>query len=78
MLTRFIMSAIADADYDRPSGRCGVCGHQTYMQKGSMVYDVCPWCAVMRILIPLRLPIEVIRDMFERTEAKHKRELRLK
>ncbi|MBO5814739.1 MAG: hypothetical protein J6R30_01335 [Bacteroidales bacterium] len=77
MLLKIILSAISAADYSRPSGRCGKCGHQTYMQKGSMVYDVCPWCAVMRILIPLSLPVEVIRNMFSKVEKREKEKVRL-
>jgi len=77
MLIRFITSAISSADYSRPSGRCGKCGHQTYMQKGSMTYDVCPWCTVMRILLPLRLPLEVIQEMFGKVENKQKSKMRV-
>lgn len=52
-------------DVDRPTGRCGVCGHKTYMVEGSMSEDVCVYCKIMRILLPLRLPAEVIMRLFE-------------
>lgn len=77
MLIRIISSAISSADYDRPSGKCGKCGHQTYMQKGSMTNDICPWCAVMRVLIPLTIPIEVIQKLFRRVETREKEKVKI-
>lgn len=59
-----ILSEISDIDFERPTGICSHCGHKTYMIKGSMTEDVCPWCKIMRLLVPLRLPIEVIEEYF--------------
>ena len=58
-----LLKEVWDVDIDRPTGRCGVCGHKTYMLVGSMTEDVCIHCKIMRILIPLRLPEEVIKVM---------------
>lgn len=68
-------------DVDRPTGRCGVCGHKTYMVEGSMSEDVCVYCKIMRILLPLRLPAEVIMRLFgwvdEKINSKNKLKKRL-
>lgn len=68
-------------DVDRPTGRCGVCGHKTYMVEGSMSEDVCVYCKIMRILLPLRLPAEVIMILFgwvnEKINSKNKLKKRL-
>ena len=58
------MNEVCNVDIDRPTRRCGVCGHKTYMIEGSMTEDVCIHCQIMRILIPLRLTEEVIKALF--------------
>lgn len=59
-----LLKEVCNVDTDRPTGRCGVCGHKTYMIEGSMTENVCIHCKIMRILIPLRLPEEVIKALF--------------
>lgn len=59
-----LLKEVCNVDVDRPTGRCCVCGHKTYMLEGSMTEDVCIHCKIMRILIPLRLPEEVIKALF--------------
>lgn len=55
-----ILGDLSDIDFERPTGRCGVCGHKTYMIKGSMTEDVCVYCKIQRMLIPLLLPDEFL------------------
>lgn len=68
MLSRFrfleLMRRMRQIDFNRPGNECFSCGHRTYMLKGSMTEDVCPWCALVRILEPLLLPIEVLEEIF--------------
>lgn len=59
-----LLKEVCNVDIDRPTGRCGVCGHKTYMIEGSMTEDVCIHCKIMRILIPLYLSKEVIKALF--------------
>lgn len=59
-----LLKEVCNVDIDRPTGRCGVCGHKTYMIEGSMTEDVCIHCKIMRILIPLCLSKEVIKALF--------------
>lgn len=76
-----LLKEVCNVDVDRPTGRCGVCGHKTYMVEGSMSEDVCVYCKIMRILIPLRLPAEVIMRLFgwvdEKINSKNKLKKRL-
>ena len=76
-----LLKEVCNVDVDRPTGRCGVCGHKTYMVEGSMSEDVCVYCKIMRILLPLRLPAEVIRRLFgwvdEKINSKNKLKKRL-
>ena len=58
-----LLKEVCNVDIDRPTGRCGVCGHKTYMLEGSMTEDVCIHCKIMRILIPLRLPWNQQRNL---------------
>lgn len=39
-----------NADLDRPAGKCGVCGHNTYMIKESVTETVCVWCSIVALL----------------------------
>lgn len=76
-----LLKEVCNVDVDRPTGRCGVCGHKTYMVEGSMSEDVCVYCKIMRILLPLRLPAEVIMRLFgwvdEKINSKNKLKKRL-
>ena len=40
-LKNMLLEELYDVDLSRPTGRCGVCGHKTYMLAGSMFEDVC-------------------------------------
>ncbi len=71
-ITNKILSHITDVDFERPSGRCDICGHRTYMVKGSITEDVCPWCKIMRLLLVLKLPTDSINDITSSIEQKHK------
>lgn len=77
-LKNMLLEELYDVDLSRPTGRCGVCGHKTYMLAGSMFEDVCIHCKIMRILIPLRVPIEVINDLIVRVENHDKLENKVK
>lgn len=46
-----VLAELSYVDFERPTGRCSVCGHKTYMVKGSMTEDVCVYCKIQRILI---------------------------
>lgn len=74
-LTNKILSHITDVDFDRPSERCDICGHRTYMVKSSITEDVCPWCKIMRILQVLTLPADAIKSIISSIEEKHKIQL---
>lgn len=67
-----ITSHISDIDFSAPTGRCSICGHTTYLIKGSMSEDICPWCKVVRLLILLRIPLESATDLLSSIEEKHK------
>lgn len=67
-----VSSHISDVDFSSPTGRCSICGHKTYLIKGSVSEDVCPWCKVMRLLILLSIPIESMTDFVSIIERKHK------
>ena len=73
-----LLKEVCNVDVDRPTGRCG---HKTYMVEGSMSEDVCVYCKIMRILLPLRLPAEVIMRLFgwvnEKINSKNKLKKRL-
>jgi|UPI000496622D hypothetical protein len=71
-ITYKVLSHITDIDFERPSGKCGVCGHRTYMIKGSITEDVCPWCKLMRLLLVMKLPIDEINKITTSIEQKHK------
>lgn len=76
-----LLKEVCNVDIDRPTGRCGVCGDKTYMIAGSMTEDVCIHCKIMRILIPLRLPEQVVKTLFgwvdERLNNKDKLKMNL-
>ncbi len=65
-----LLKEVYNVDVDRLTGRCGVCGHKTYMIDGSMTEDVCIHYKIMRILIPLRLPEEVLKVLYDWLEEK--------
>jgi len=67
-----ITSHISDVDFSSPTGRCSICGHRTYLIKGSISEDICPWCKVVRLLILLRIPLESATDLLSSIEEKHK------
>ncbi len=73
-----LLKEVYNVDVDRPTGRCAVCGHKTYMIDGSMTEDVCIHCKIMRILIPLRLPEEVLKVLYDWLEEKLDRKDKLK
>ncbi|MBE6336607.1 MAG: hypothetical protein E7066_08050 [Lentimicrobiaceae bacterium] len=65
-----IFTYLSDIDFDKPTGKCDICGHRTYLIKGTVNQDVCPWCKIMRLLVVLRLPKEVIDSFFRKVENK--------
>lgn len=72
------MGAISNVDFNRPIGKCGKCGHQTYMIQGSDIEEVCPWCRIMRLLVPLRLPVDVIEALFGKITNRHPNSTKLR
>lgn len=76
MLWQFIIKKalgnLTDIDFDRPSSKCGRCGHQAYFMNGEIDVDVCPWCKIMRILIALRLPEEYFNVVISGIEDRKK------
>lgn len=43
-------------DYSQRTGKCGKCGSKTYLLKGTMTKDCCPYCGIIR---ELNAPITV-------------------
>lgn len=67
-----VLGNLTDIDFNRPSTKCGVCGHQTYFIKGEIEADVCPWCKIMRILIALRIPEDSFNEIISGIECRKK------
>ncbi len=67
-----VLSHITYVDFERLSGRCDICKHRTYMIKGSITEDVCPWCKIMRLLVVLRLPTDKVNDITSTIEQNTK------
>lgn len=65
-----LLEEIGNVDVNRPTGRCNICGHETYMISGSITEDVCVHCKIMRKLVPLKLPVEIIRMLFDWVDEK--------
>lgn len=63
-LKKKILGDLSDIDFERPTGRCVVCGHKTYMVKGSMTEDVCVYCKIQRILVPILMPAEFLEWLY--------------
>ena len=63
-IKKMLLKEVCNVDMNRPTGRCVVCGHKTYMLYDSMSEEVCIHCKIVRILLPLRLPDELIKVLF--------------